>query len=154
MSTWQKIQLVLLATRMKLLEIPVTIPKKIHHLLQPIVADVRWLDADRLGEDDKSAWQTLIEETLKEWQRDPGALDEDDLEPPTLAILPVVIEVAKALRDNSVDPPLRVVPNGEGGVVFEWRDRPWFWSLEVEHTGLLTLSLFRDGRLISRHQLS
>ena len=138
---------------MKLLEIPVTVSEKIQYLLQPIVADVRWLDGARLTEDDRQAWQHVIDRQLKEWQRDLSQLEDEGVEVPSAEILPVVAEVAATLRDHGVDPPLRVVPNGEGGVVFEWRDSPYFWSLEVEQVGSLVLSIFRNSRLVSRHQL-
>lgn len=125
----------------------------IQYLLPPIVADVRWLDGARLTEDDRQAWQRVIDGQLKEWQRDPSQLQDEGIEPPSPEILPLVAEIAVTLRDHGVDPPLRVVPNGEGGVVFEWRDSPYFWSLEVEKAGSLALSIFRNSRLVSRHQL-
>ncbi len=139
---------------MKLLNVPETIPEKIQYLLQPIVADVHWLDANQLGEEDRQAWQNVIDGPLKTWELDPASIQEDDFEPPRLDLLPMVVEVALSLRDHGVEPPLRVVPNGEGGVVFEGRTTPFFWSVEVEKTGLLSLSLFRNHRLVSRHQLA
>lgn len=139
---------------MKLLEIPVTVSERIEYLLQRVVADVRWLDGAQLADSDRQSWQRVIDQQLQEWQRDPSQLEDEGVEPPSLEVLPLVVEVAAALRDHGVEPPLRVLPNGEGGVVFEWRDTPYFWSLEVEQTGSLNLSIFRNSRLISRHQLA
>lgn len=139
---------------MKLLEVPVTIQEKIQYLLQPILADVQSFGRGRLSEDDLRAWQTCIEHRLKAWEQQPSQLEEEGLEPPSAEVFPLVGEVAVVLRDQGVDPPLRVVPNGEGGVVFEWRDHPFFWVLEVERDGALALSVFRNARLVSRHQLS
>ena len=138
---------------MKLLEMPVTVTERIQYLLQPIVADVRWLDGSLLSEVDRLAWQRVMDSHLKEWQENPVQFEDEGREPPVPEILPVVAEVAAALRDRGVEPPLRVVPNGEGGVVFEWRDSPYYWSLEVEKAGSLALAVFRNSRLVCRHQL-
>lgn len=134
---------------MKLLDVPVTVAEKIQFLLQP----VKGLGQRRLSEEDLRAWRA-VGERLKALEQYPAELDEEGLEPPSAEVLPLVEQVALVLRDHGVDPPLRVVPNGEGGVVFEWRDQPFFWSLDVEKEGALALSIFRNARLVSRHHLS
>jgi hypothetical protein len=137
---------------MKLLEVPVTIREKIQYLLQPVMAGSQSLGEPRT-EEDLRGWQA-INDRLKVLEQHPAEFDEEGLEPPSADVFPLVDEVALVLENRGVSPPLRVVPNGEGGVVFEWRDHPFFWSLDVEKEGGLALSIFRNARLVSRHQLS
>jgi hypothetical protein len=139
---------------MKLLEVPVTIQERIQYLLRPIVAGSRGIGHERLSGEDCQAWQAVIDERLKAWEQHSADLDEEALEPPSAEVFPLVEQVAAVLREQGIGPPLRMVPNGEGGVVFEWRDHPFFWSVEVEKDGSLTLAIFRNARLVSRHQLS
>jgi hypothetical protein len=139
---------------MKLLEVPVTVQERVQFLLQPIMADRLSAGNERLSDKHREAWRAVIDERLKAWQQSPEELDEDGLEPPSAEIFPLVEEVALVLKEQGVDPPLRIVPNGEGGVMFEWRHPPFFWSLDVEKDGSMALSVFRNSRLVSRHQLS
>jgi hypothetical protein len=138
---------------MKMLEIPATVPERVQFLLQPMVVESERRNGHQLTESARLAWQRIIDGTLGEWQRDLSQLDDEGLEPPAREILSEVVKVAMALRDRGVDPPLRVLPNGEGGVVFEWRDNTYLSSLEMEKGGSLTLSVFSNSRLVSRHQL-
>ena len=46
--------------------------------------------------------------------------------------------------------PLRVVPDGEGGISFERRDEIRFQSLDVLQDGSIELHTFRDCRLVSK----
>ena len=139
---------------MKLLDAPGAVTDTVHRLLQSVVADANWLEHSSIDSIGEQRWQKLINERLDAWSRNPEEVADEGVESPIPQILPLVKEVATALKDFGVDPPLRMVPNCEGGVQFEWRDPPFFWTIEVEATGLLTLAVFRDGHFVTRHQIS
>jgi hypothetical protein len=97
----------------------------------------------------RDAWQRAIDHYLVEWGRDPSQLEDDDFVPPSLEIIRLAIDVAKEAQ-NAVPPapaPLRVVPDGEGGIVFERRAGDVFESLEIQADGSIQVDTFRDCRL-------
>jgi len=134
---------------MQLVTIPVSIPEKIQHLLRPVLERVETGAAD----DSSSGWDR-VESVLDQWAQHPEELEDEGLEPPNRATIPLIREVCEALRASHVDPPLRLVPNCEAGAVFEWRTGTNLWSIEVERDGALELSVFRSGRLISRYRIA
>lgn len=102
---------------------------------------------DRLAA--REIWDGLIDSKLIEWGRDPSRLEDDDFVAPSKAIIYVAINVAEAFRDLGKAPPLRVVPNGEGGIAFEREAGSVFESLEIHADGSVTVDLFRDFRLVA-----
>ena len=99
-------------------------------------------------------WQQVIDEYLAPWILDPTSLEEEDLEPPSLEILRLACRVARCLQDKGWDPPLRVVPDGEGGLVFERDAGACFQTLSILSSGLGELMTFDDCRLVSRVAMS
>jgi len=134
---------------MRLLDIPAAIPEKVERLLRPVIKSAPGNSAER----SPNEWDRFETQLLR-WEQDPGALEDDGLEPPNRETIPLIREVARALRDLAVEPPLRLVPNCEAGAVFEWRTAPFLWSVEVERDGSLELSVFRAGRLVTRHRIA
>ena len=68
-------------------------------------------------------------------------------------MLRLAMDVAAVLRDRNVEAPDRVIPNGDGGIVFRWRSRDFTWSLELEADGSMETSLMEVNRLVCRHSL-
>jgi len=134
---------------MQLLDIPAATPEKVERLLRPVIKSAAGTAAERSADE----WDRF-EAQLVRWEQDPGALEDDGLEPPNEETIPLIREVARALRELAVEPPLRLVPNGEAGAVFEWRTAPFLWSVEVERDGSLELSVFRAGRLVTRYRIA
>lgn len=96
------------------------------------------------------AWQEVIDEKLIEWGRDPGQLAEDDLIPPTRESVQRATRIALAFRDDGDPPPLRVVPDGDGGIVLErWRDS-LTESIEIDAQGVAEYVVCRHGRVTQR----
>lgn len=129
---------------MELFEVPVAIPDKIRQLLRSVVAS---------NGVPSEGWDR-VDAQLNNWADDPEALADDGLEPPNLESLPLIREVSQALRKLPVDPPTRLVPNCEAGAVFEWKQAPLLWTLEVERDGALEVTVFRHGRILSRHRIA
>ncbi|MCY2989522.1 MAG: hypothetical protein NTY19_16850 [Planctomycetota bacterium] len=134
---------------MQLLDIPTAIPEKVERLLGPVIRSAR----ENAAAPSPDEWDRF-EAQLVRWEQDPGELEDDGLEPPNQQTIPLIREVAHALRDLAVEPPLRLVPNCEAGAVFEWRTAPFLWSVEVERDGSLELSIFRTGRLVTRYRIA
>ena len=134
---------------MQLLDIPAAIPDKIERLLRPVIKFAPGGAADRSPDE----WDRF-ESQLVQWEQNPDELEDDGLEPPNQETIPLIREVGRALRALAVEPPLRLIPNCEAGAVFEWRTAPFLWSVEVERDGTLELSVFRAGRLITRHRIA
>ena len=134
---------------MQLLDTPTAIPDKVQQLLRPILRATPGESGDRAGE----PWDRF-ESQLDHWEQHPEELADDGLEPPSRETIPLIRDVCRALRAMSVEPPLRLVPNCEGGAVFEWRTVPFLWSVEVEQDGSLELSVFRTGRLVTRYRIA
>jgi len=68
-------------------------------------------------------------------------------------MLRLAMDVAAVLRDRNVEAPDRVIPNGDGGIVFRWRSCDFTWSLELEADGSMETSLMEENRLVCRHSL-
>jgi hypothetical protein len=134
---------------MLLLEPPTTISEKVERLFRPVFESGPCQSSVCSAEDWRSFDLQLIH-----WERHPDELEEEGIAPPNGRAVSLIREVRNALQELGVEPPLRIVPNCDGGAVFEWRDAPLLWLLEVERDGSLELSVFRAARLITRYRLA
>lgn len=126
--------------------------------VEPVVptnaADERGLaSVEHEREQSREAWQRLIDDYLVEWGRDLTRLAEDDLVAPSRELIDYACVVAMACRDDGVPAPIRVVPDGEGGVSFEWHDGPDFRSVNVCEDGTVWFSLFHESHRREHWQL-
>ena len=96
-------------------------------------------------------WETIIDQYLVEWGRDPSVLMDEDFVPPSIAIIHKACQVARGLRDDGAPPPLRVVPDGEGGISFERRAGSCFQSLNILEDGSIEILTFEDSKLVCRY---
>lgn len=135
---------------MPVLEVPQTLPERIAYLLHPVM-ELETAHAP-LSETHAVAWQELIVQ-LSAWARDPQQLSDEDIEAPSGRMLQLAMDVAAVMRDRNVEAPDRMVPNGDGGMVFRWRSREFTWSLELDVDGSMETSLMEENKLVSRHCL-
>ena len=57
-------------------------------------------------------------------------------------------------RDHGVAAPLRIAPDGEGGIVFEWtHNPPYYHFLAIRLDGKTELSVFHDSKLVAREAI-
>jgi hypothetical protein len=134
---------------MQLLAPPTAISDKVERLLRTIFDTA----AGDSAYDSPAAWDRL-ELQLADWEQHPDELEDEGIEAPNQKSVALLREVCLALQRMGVEPPLRLVPNCEGGAVFEWRTSPFLWSVEVEQDGSLELCVFRTGRLVTRYRLA
>jgi hypothetical protein len=136
---------------MKVLDFPQTLPERIAYLLEPVLT--RQTPRELLSEAERVPWQELMEKQLSSWARNPEQLGDEGIVAPSGGMVQLAIDVARVLRDQSVEVPDRVVPNGDGGVVFRWRSGDFTWSLELDADGSMETSLMEHDSLVCRHSL-
>ncbi len=98
-------------------------------------------------------WKQVIDDQLIEWGKDPSRLEDDGIEPPSGAIIGLACDLVRTMRDKGLPPPLRVVPDGDGGIAFEWKNGPVFQTIEIEEDGSIELITFENSRLVSRQRI-
>lgn len=96
-------------------------------------------------------WQLLLDSTLIEWGQHPELLvDEDeDIDAPSARIVSRAYLIAMSLSKAGAPCPDRIIPDGEGGFVFKWRDGKNQRLLELSDNGALELVIFQDGKVAS-----
>ena len=95
---------------------------------------------------DVDAWNT-IDGKLIEWGRDPSQLEDEDIIPPSSDAIASASKFACEFRDQGKPAPLRVVPNGDGGIVFRWEYGETSISVEIEADESKELRCFHNCRL-------
>lgn len=98
----------------------------------------------------REMWQCIIDNVLIEWGKDPDHLADDGLVPPSRQAVAIACTLAKSLRDLAAPPPLRTVPDGEGGIIFERRAGPLFETLTITTDGRIQFAAYENARLIRR----
>jgi hypothetical protein len=104
----------------------------------------------------RNAWQRLIDEKLIEWGRHPEQFeDEDGYKAPGPDILAQATRLVAHCRDHGVLPPLRMAPDGEGGIVFDWKnsDPPLHVIAQIHPNGVMEMLEFLDCKLMSRKRI-
>ena len=84
-----------------------------------------------------------VQEQIAEWLKDPSVLEDDGLDAPTTLSLTVAAALAQIMT------PTRIVPSGDGGIVFTW-DRHKY-SLEVEWDGSVDFKVWQDVKIAARY---
>jgi len=97
-------------------------------------------------------WERIIDEKLVEWGREPAALAEEDLYPPTPAAIQRASDIAMRYRAE-VSPPQRVIPDGDGGIILEWWNGSRSNSIEIDGDGHAELVVLERGKVAYRLQL-
>ena len=102
----------------------------------------------------RQGWEDVIDKKLVEWGRDPGRLDDEDVIPPSRDIILLASELAMWARDHEVAHPDAVVPNGDGGIVFErWHDSI-SETIEIYNDGTIEFAVYKDCKLLTRKPIS
>ncbi|MBN1345416.1 MAG: hypothetical protein JXQ73_22170 [Phycisphaerae bacterium] len=101
----------------------------------------------------RDEWQQLIDTKLVEWGRNPRQLEEDDLVAPSVDSVEVACQVAMYFRDDGAPSPDWVVPNGDGGIVFERSLGTLTKTLEVLQDGSIESIDYRDSKIIRRERI-
>jgi hypothetical protein len=101
----------------------------------------------------REKWQEVIDYRLIEWGRDPSQLEDEGVEPPTGQAIRCAIGLAQAFRDAGLTPPDSIVPDPNGGIVFERREKDVSEVLHVWDDGTREYFRFQGTRLAERRPL-
>lgn len=94
------------------------------------------------------SWGKVLDEQLIEWASHPEDFFDEGLVPPSRQTIHLAYEhVLKPFRDGGRTPPTHVVPDANGGVVFELRNNELFESIRIQADGHIEYRRFCDGRL-------
>jgi hypothetical protein len=99
----------------------------------------------------KEAWrQTLEKVSMMRFIRFPD-LEDEGLKPPVSRAIAKATAIINSMLAGTYPPPTRVIPDGEGGIVFErWDKKGDGQRIVVSAVGIAELSTFEGSRLVSR----
>lgn len=120
---------------------PVTEPR------EPITPSI--IDVSR-GERIRDSWQKLIDHKLLDWLRDPSQLEDDGIDAPSETIIRLSLDLAEDCRDQGLPVPDSIVPDPNGGVVFERREGNESEVLHVWDDKTVEYMRFHGTRLVER----
>ncbi|MEZ6133087.1 MAG: hypothetical protein R3C59_30830 [Planctomycetaceae bacterium] len=98
-------------------------------------------------------WQKFIDEKLIEWATNPDYFDNEDFEGPSPEVVSLALRFAQQFRDTDQPPPHRVVPDADGGIVFELTGRELTEKIHFWDNGDVEYLIFRAGKVIERQPL-
>lgn len=98
-------------------------------------------------------WQNVIDQKLIEWGRQPEELADDGIEPPRREVISLAIEFANRMKNEGLPPPDSVVPDPNGGIVFERREGTLSEVLHIWEDGTIEYRQFDSTQLIERRVL-
>lgn len=95
---------------------------------------------------------TALRSQLEDWRHDPSVLDDlpEVMAPTDKALL----EALTFLDTCEPDVPTFVAPDGEGGIVFEWRRDPEYVEVTISAEGAKERLRFVDCKLVERCALA
>ena len=92
--------------------------------------------------------------TLLGWLKDPAQLEDDGIDAPSDVIIRLSLDVAEHFARESLPPPQRLVPDPNGGIVFERHEGGYSEIIHVWDDGEVEWQLFHRASLIDRSPLS
>ncbi|MEX0820146.1 MAG: hypothetical protein WD070_11160 [Pirellulaceae bacterium] len=101
----------------------------------------------------REAWQRLIDEKLLEWVREPGQLKDNGIDAPTATIVRLSLYWASQFCEAGFPAPDSIVPDPNGGIVFERREGDVSEVLHVWDDGSAEYMRFHGTQLAERQPL-
>jgi len=98
-------------------------------------------------------WNAIVDRPLIEWGLNPSFTDEDGFVFPSKNSCTSAVELAACMRDRGWSLPTGVIPDGEGGIVFENKQDPDYQRFEIDEDGRIILLTFRDCKFRSQHNV-
>jgi len=97
-------------------------------------------------------WQRVIDELI-DWASNPEQFADEGIDAPSRETLRLAGKLALELRDNGLPSPDRIVPDPNGGLVFEYDTAQGASEYHIWDDGSIDFCMFDDTRLVSRHIL-
>ena len=98
----------------------------------------------------RELWQRVIDKTLTSWLRNPSELEDDGIDAPSGAIIRLSLDLAESCMESGLAPPDRIVPDPNGGIVFERREGNVSEVLHVWDDGSVEYMKFDGAQLVDR----
>lgn len=95
-------------------------------------------------------WDRLIDRTLIEWGSHPEKLSDDDVDPPSAEIIRLAIDWATRCKEVGFPPPDRVVPDANGGIVFQRSENDLSEVFHIWDDRTVEYRRFQGTRLVDR----
>lgn len=113
------------------------------------VASLEYMIIPTLKEPVRESWESAIDRHLIEWGRNPRYFDNAEITAPSKISIDKATQFARCRKqDGSMPGPMRVVPDGDGGIAFEFSIGDSFVSIDVGEEGRIVLNVFRDCKLL------
>ncbi len=87
------------------------------------------------------------------WLRDPHQLEDEGVEPPGRQTIETAIRLAQDSQQRGLPPPSSIVPDPNGGIVFERREGATAEVLHIWDDGSVEYQRFQGTRLVERRPL-
>jgi len=100
------------------------------------------------------AWQRIIDNTLAEWERNPSEMQDAGIEPPSDETICHAIVFARQLRDQGLPAPTNVVPDPNGGIVFQHQELGGSEEYHFWDDGVVEYLCFEGPRLVERRRIA
>ncbi|HQX48733.1 MAG TPA: hypothetical protein PLR25_02425 [Planctomycetaceae bacterium] len=97
-----------------------------------------------------SIWQRIIDHTLIKWGEDPSVFADEDFEGPAPEIICNAIQTAIKCAKRKFPAPSNVVPDGDGGIVFELRNGNLTEKIHFWDNGEVEYFQLRGTRVVER----
>lgn len=97
----------------------------------------------------RTDWQNLIDQLTK-WLQNPELVEDEGVDPPSTTILRLAIDYAERFRDEGFPPPGKIMPDPDGGIIFERRHNGTREEFHFWDDGSIEYVLFSGGRLVER----
>lgn len=104
-------------------------------------------------EANRQAWQHLIDYRLIDWGSNPNQLADIGVDPPSGETIDRAISLAKRFQQRGFPPPDKVVPDANGGIVFERREQDIAEVLYIWDDGTAEYQRFQGCELVERSPL-
>lgn len=103
-----------------------------------------------LSRNDRDIWQQVIDEKLVEWATNADYFADEEFEGPLPDVVSLAVRFARQLRDSKQPPPHRVVPDADGGIVFEIASGEISEKIHFWDDGEVEYMVFRAGKVVER----
>lgn len=115
---------------------------------QALDCDSDILATNTLGRDEEKAlWSSIVDQPLIDWGLHPGNVDEDGLVSPAGEAIATAYGLVDFMRQEGEPVPTAVIPDGEGGIVFENKVDPIYQRFEIDNSGRLMFLEFENCKL-------
>lgn len=107
------------------------------------------MSVDPKREENRDGWNGLIGDRLVAWSLSTESLDDGDSIPPTAVAIECAVRHARAWRDMSKPCPLDVIPDGDGGILFQINKTPQHeFAIQMLSDGSIDMLHFRGSDLV------